>query len=420
MGNELVNNPPQKKDTDAIETINKEKKDFEEKVASSKKDFDQRFVYGGTLKARGFRGWLDYRLWLAISFHLSACILFYQSPFYSAVEFHLFKLFWDLVFALLVMSTLCWEWRLFGPINAPNLSGHFSFLISLTFLFDRFFTRPIEIQPSTFTGFLGKMIGKTASIILQSIGDFVNNILHLPVWLQEIFRSPLLMILFVLLCFILNLPRQKGIPALGIIFILYLISTIANPRSGVDVWFFGGVLCLLIGIWLQRQDSLSHDFWRTVLSKLGAKDYYRNIAAKGAIIKATYEDGSVVDTRVRAIVAQYFNLDDSSPTCYRESARILKELVVRDAIFTSELTERGFIFYLNPRILEQNDYWSRFPSYFRGVVIGIVALLWLLMPLDLIPDSIPIVGVIDDLFVCAAGGKIVFDIFTKKQRNQRI
>lgn len=380
------------------------------KATDSSKEADKE-----NINVRGFRGWFDYRLWFAVSFYLLACIAFYQSPFYSASEFHLFKLFWDLIFAMLVMSTICWEWRLLGQINSPNLLGHFSFLCSLTFLFDRFFTRPIEVNPASFAGLLGKMIGKAASVVLQAIGDFVNNVLHLPIWLQEIFRSPLLLLLFILLCFILNMPRQKGIPSLAILFIFYLIATIANPRSGVDAWFFVGILFISIAFYLQYCDSFSHDFWKMIKRRLGEKDFFQNLAAKGALIKTSYEDGEINDSRVRTIVAQYFKIEENSPVCYRESARILKELVIRDAILSSEVSERGFTFYINPRLLENNDYFSRFPNYFRSVVIGIVALLWLLIPLDLLPDSIPIVGIIDDFFICVAGGKIVYDAFLNKE-----
>lgn len=372
------------------------------------------------LKTQGFRGWLDYRLWLAVTFHIAACIVFYQSPFYSTSEFHLFKLFWDLIFALLVMSTLCWEWRLFGPINAPNTLSHISFLFSLTFLFDRFFTRPVDILPTTYAGILGSIIGKAASVIIESLVDFVNNILHLPIWLQEIFRSPLLMILFIALCLILNLPRRKGVPALGILMILYTIATIANPRSSVDVWFFGGIILIAAALYLQYHDSLSYDFWKVIRSKLGGRDHYKNVAAKGSIVKSAFEDKSITDIRVRAIVAQYFALDENSPACYQESARVLRELVIRDAVLASELTERGFIFFINPTLLETNDYLSRFPQYFRGIVIGVVALLWLLMPLDMLPDSIPIVGIIDDLIICASGGKILLDAFDLKKNAEHL
>ncbi len=363
------------------------------------------------IKVKGIRGWFDYRLWLVLSLHIVACVVLYQSPFYSDTDFHLFKLFWDLIFALLVMSTICWEWKLLGQINGPNLVGHFSFLLSLTFLFDRFFTRPMEIQPITFTGILGKMIGKTASVIIQSIGDFVNNILHLPIWLQEIFRSPLLMVLFILLCLILNMPRSKGIPALGILFIFYLISTIANPRSGIDPYFFSGIIFIFIAFILQYNDSFMLEFWKIIKMRLGDKDYNKNLAAKGAIIKAVSEDGQINDTRARSLVGQYFNLDENSASAYRETARVLKELVIRDAIFSSEITEKGFSFNINPNLLEKNDLWAKFPIYSRSVVIGAVALIWLLMPLDLLPDSIPVLGVVDDLLICATGGKIVYDAF---------
>lgn len=78
------------------------------------------------------------------------------------------------------------------------------------------------------------------------------------------------------------------------------------------------------------------------------------------------------------------------------------------------LLERGIGWYLTPEDVDSGDYGLDVgpnPGNIAGLGLAMIYLLW---PIDLIPDNIPVIGYMDDLavirFSYSVGG-VLYDIF---------
>ena len=52
------------------------------------------------------------------------------------------------------------------------------------------------------------------------------------------------------------------------------------------------------------------------------------------------------------------------------------------------------------------------------IVVLFIALIWVISPIDLVPDAMPIVGVIDDAIIALLGAGVVRQGFSLRRRGQ--
>ncbi len=56
---------------------------------------------------------------------------------------------------------------------------------------------------------------------------------------------------------------------------------------------------------------------------------------------------------------------------------------------------------------EGDDAWSAIARWPKVIVVILIATLWVLSPVDLIPDATPIIGVVDDVMVALLGFSMI-------------
>ena len=93
-------------------------------------------------------------------------------------------------------------------------------------------------------------------------------------------------------------------------------------------------------------------------------------------------------------------------------------LVYEHGLLTVHLSSDG-LFLAPARSLSTYDsLLSEVSLWPRSILLGALAVFWWLMPLDIIPDAMPVVGTIDDILLLVLGGLPLFHQLAGSHRRQ--
>ena len=90
--------------------------------------------------------------------------------------------------------------------------------------------------------------------------------------------------------------------------------------------------------------------------------------------------------------------------------RVAKQMVYQDSL--AEISDHGGTkaLSLNPALfaaVDGDDPWSYIARMPKVLIVLLIATLWILSPIDLIPDALPVFGVLDDISVALLGFSMI-------------
>jgi hypothetical protein len=311
------------------------------------------------------------------------------------------------ILAFLVVAGFCWESYLLGRPSGINLILQFLLIVPLTLLIGRIAGLPPA--PEVSYGFLGQL----KDYVLH-VKDEIGLGSIMPLWIQDIFRNPaiLLLILFTAIAF----TQQKSSRRFALIVVAFLIpamQTLAHdPRPSI---LFGiGCLAMIVGIVLQYSRYATLVGQQNILQRLHAVDDRAELTCSLRISKRAAEDGYVTEDGVLAVVQrQYIKFD---PSTVRAIAQTISQRLVREhRVLQLHGDERGFFLIPHRDIFKIDSIFDEIAIWIRKILITGLVILWLISPIDLLPDSIPILGALDDALISLVGAGQWLDTFKRKR-----
>jgi hypothetical protein len=361
---------------------------------------------GGALRS-GVAGIYDPK-WIVVALcYIAAIALMGQDPWYGDRQFTYNQGIFVGILAFLVVAGFCWESYLLGRPSGINLILQFLLIIPLTLLIGRIAGLPPA--PEAAYGFLGQLKDYVLHV-KDEIG--FGNIM--PLWIQDIFRNPaiLLLILFTAIAF----TQQKSSRRFALIVVAFLIpamQTMAHdPRPSI---LFGiGCLAMIVGIVLQYSRYATLVGQQNILQRLHAVDDRAELTCSLRISKRAAEDGYVTEDGVLAVVQrQYIKFD---PSTVRAIAQTISQRLVREhRVLQLHGDERGFFLILHRDIFKIDSIFDEIAIWIRKILITGLVILWLISPIDLLPDSIPILGALDDALISLVGAGQWLDTFKRRR-----
>ncbi len=357
------------------------------------------------------------------SLAVAACYLFAaaflaRDPWFGRELFTYAQGGYVILIAMVMVATICFDWCYLGPSRGINFFLQFLLLLPMTLVLGRLIGSPSErlvAEGTTVLAYLKSAFTSVANVsgVLEIIPD--------PV--KELFASFRSACLFLMICFSLTAARNKLLRVgLVVTIFAFLISfALADAKDPPSLWFLAGLVLCSVGMVLQFHDMTPEVVDRNILERL------RNVTDEAErrcsirVLKKVYEEGKVAPQTVVEIVHR----------CYAEQFGVAPEVVksqIAPTLLGRLVTEHGLLEISYARgiaeirptaaLLHPHNPLLALALVPRCVVVGVIALVWWLTPIDLIPDAIPVVGSLDDFVIVSLGGGGVLQALKSLKNNR--
>ncbi len=337
--------------------------------------------------------------WIGVALcYIAAIALMGQDPWYGDKYFTYNQGIFVGILAVLMVAGFGWEIYLLGRPGGINFVLHCLLILPIALLIGRIAGLPPE--PETSYGLLGKL-----KEYIGSLKDASGIEGILPFWIQDIFYNPaiLLLIFFTSLAF----TQKKASRRFALVVVAFLIPAMQtlthDPRPSIA---FGlGFGAMLAGIALQFSKYGDIIGQQNVLNRLNAVDDRLELKCSLRIAKRAVDDGFITEDGVLAVIQREYSKQlDPDPLVVRGIAQAISHRLVREhRILELRGDERGFFLIPYEALFKIESLFDEISIWIRKIIITGIAIIWLLSPIDLFPDSIPVLGAIDDALIALVG-----------------
>jgi hypothetical protein len=358
----------------------------------------------------GVAGIYDPR-WIFIALcYISAIALMGQDPWYGDRQFTYNQGIFVGILAFLIVAGFCWESYLLGRPGGINLILQFLLIIPLALFIGRIAGLPLT--PEASYGFLGQL-----KDYVSQLKDEMGFASIIPQWIRDVFRNPgiLLLIFFTAVAF----TQQKSSRRFALIMVAFLIplaQTLSHdPKPSIP---FGlGSLTMIIGIALQNSRYGYIVAQQNILNRLHTVDDRCEFTCSLRIAKRAAEDGFITEEGVIAVaLREYGKAGDSDPQTVRAIAQAITYRLVREhRILELHGDERGFFLIPYAGIYRIDSIFDEIAVWIRKIILTGLAVIWVISPIDFFPDSIPVLGALDDALITLIGAGQWLDTFRRRR-----
>jgi hypothetical protein len=266
-------------------------------------------------------------------------------------------------------------------------------------MFGRIVSRPTD--PETAKGPLGEAIYTVKDFLSMATG--IQDII--PGWMLEPFATPGTAIFMVLVCVALsygNIRTRVGM--LVLVIVISFTSTVASEYPPPSQ-FYWGLGFLIIGLTLHIHNVNETVQQEQALKRLRDVDDELERKCSLRILCKVLEDGRMNEKGAFETVRRYYQDHAQSAEEIALCARsIINRLVNEHGVLTIRGSAEGSFLVPSSRLRVQESVFSQMGSWPRCVLLGFLAFVWLILPLDAMPDSVPFVGLLDDAAIVLIGG----------------
>ena len=342
------------------------------------------------------------KFFLVLLLYIGALIVFARDPFFQNNGIFVYRQgIVTVFFAFVLTASLNWEMLLFGRVSGGNLLLQLMQLPPLTLLLARLTSFPSEpLGPVS--------IREKFFQFLHSLDkETFNFAACVPDWLGDLFGNWRISLCFMLILFFLsfrNLQLKLGL----LISVLVILFGSALNAGGLSVFLIGGTLLLIAGYALQfcRYDRVI--FFENAVRRIarsGPCDSKLSSVMLSAVT-AFYETGKVSRPQlmelVRSVYADQYPLQGNDLQLI--AAEVVRKMVYQYGLAEVHSSSDGEFLAPNPMLFRYDNLLGLAAVAPRLLMTASFAILWILLPIDLVPDGIPLLGVLDDAAVALISG----------------
>ena len=373
-------------------------------MTAGKKSFLNRiagWITSPAPEGRGVASMTALRFFAVLFLYIAALIVIARDPFFQHNGIFVYRQgIVTVFFAFVLTASLNWEMLLFGRVAGGNLILQLMQLPALTLLLARL------------TAFPSKPIGPKG--ILQNLFQYLHSVeqdtLNLtgsvPAWLSDLVGNWRISLCFMLILFFLsfrNLQLKLGL-LLSILIILFG-SAIAQ---GLSIWLIGGTVLLIAGYTFQfcRYDRVI--FFENAVRRIARSGPCDSLLSSVmfSVLSAFYENGRVSRQQllqlIQGVYAENYPLHGNDLQLI--AGEIVRKMVYQYGLAQVHFSSEGEFLAPNPRLFRYDNLLGMAAIAPRLLLTASFAIVWIMLPVDLIPDGIPLFGVLDDAVVALISG----------------
>lgn len=353
---------------------------------------------------RGIKSFRDWRFYLVTLLLAGSIFCLIRDPYFLVEGEFVYKQgMIVLLMALTIAAAFLWETPIFGkPAGANLLLQSFS-IVPFSLLIARLCATDGNSSQDLY---LPKFSG-----IWSYVGSALSSLLELiPIWIRDLFSNWHITLFFLLVLVILCMRRIQ-LRTGSIILMLLLLFFRQFNREGTLVYLIVGSLLLAAALFfmfsrydlvayyeniltrLQRGNALGAEELKTILRVMEQLARKKKLSEKNfrQIVKDCYtEDHSYNDQELNMI-----------------SSEMAKRMIHNHDLVSLRNDSEGIFLFPDPLLFHDDNLLCSVALVPRIMFVAFFSLLWIIMPFDLIPDSLPFIGVLDDMTVMILSGFVI-------------
>ena len=361
-------------------------------------------------RANGVSSFHDPKFYAVFLLYAAAFSFFAADPFFHQRGVFVYQQgIVTLFLAFILVAAFNWELYLFGKPSGANLILQFLLILPMALFLARILSEASPLpQPE---GFVSEFLAKIRSSLKANAEHL------LPTWLMDLFVNWKISLLTVLYLFILSL-KQLHLKLAGIL-ILLAIPLFTTLTRTPQLPFIGGGMLLLIGISLQfcRYDKVIY-FENVIKAVTAPGDIDASLlqVVLLAMKKLFQRNEKLSEFHLLQIIKDtYCPLHPLTD----EELKLMAGEISKKMVYTYDLvhiqgTSAGFHMLPNPALFQYDHLLGGIAVFPRLVLSLAVAIVWVLIPIDLIPDAIPFFGTLDDIGVVAFASLVLKNSLEQK------
>ena len=337
---------------------------------------------------------------LVIVLYVAAARLMMHDPWFTGDTFTWRQSSVITLLGLLMVSAIAFEWHLLGVSKGINLVGQIVLAYPFTLFVARLLGQPWHRADT------GGVLG-TLFAAVRAAGGFLGVSSLIPTWISDAISSPGTAMVLLALCVVTSVggtaATRMGLTA-GLFFIPLAVAFSQTPVPSIP--FLGGLATMLLGMALQYRDVEKYHRDKEILHRLRHVTDELERRSCLRLVTRTWADGRLGEQTAEGLVRQtYEHVPGVDAVAVREITRaITHDLVTTHGLLQVRHDSEG-IFLVPPPALEfEADVLEQIARLPRMVIVFLLASCWVLMPFDILPDAIPLVGAVDDVIVMTLAG----------------
>lgn len=348
-------------------------------------------------------GWTVLKLPLVFVAYALSVGFMAKDPWFGEKSFHWNQGAFVILVSYIIATTLAFEWNLLGRARGLNLLLQFFLIAPLSLLFGRIIGQPTSSpEPQSF---LAEAVD-TVKVFAQSAVGLGQLI---PAWALEPFASPQTAIFLILACIALSYGSIRT--RFGLLMLTVVIFAVGSLTSGTrpSSIFWIGSLCMIAGLLLHYHDVNGTVRQEQALRRLGDVTDELERRCSLRICQKVLDDGSMNEKGAFEAVRRHYEDHAQSAEEIALCARtVVHRLVNEHRILTIQGGAEGSLLVPSANLSVQESIFSHLGVWPRTILLSLIALVWLLLPIDALPDTIPFIGLLDDAAILILGGTPLF------------
>lgn len=339
----------------------------------------------------GVNGFTDPNFFLVLLLQFASCVFFIRDPWFGRFFFTFETNLLITFLALVIVASFAWEDSRLGPPRGANLLLHFTLLIPFTMFLTRIFgASPARAFDSSLFGIFRERA--------VELGGFIGINQRMPEFLKDLFVSPLLPL--AVLAVLAGCCFRRPALRFGFLFLVLAAGLLTGARApeGSALHCFAAAIALGGALLLQSNHAGHAIACGRILRELESETDCAAYRSKLKIALETLRRESLdADAAFRLARNEYPGA--SLPELRAEVARLTGDLVTLHRLLELRGDRDGTFLTPSAELGSENTLLRGVAEVPRLLFALLFALLWIVSPVDLIPDAIPFVGTLDDAAV---------------------
>lgn len=354
---------------------------------------------------------------LSLVLYFAAARLMMLDPWFTGESFAWKQSSILVLLAFLVVMAVAFEWHLLGVSRGFNLVVQ----VALAYPFVLFLARLMG-RPWNYAG-NDSPLGWAVSMATKAADAFTGLSSMIPMWIRDAFSSPGTTLILLFFCVVTTFCSTTQMRIGGVVAMLLMsLAVVFSQPSPPSTWFILGAVLMGVGAAMQYRDVGKYYRDRAILERLRRATDETARRASLRLVTRAWEEGRLSEATAEGLVREaYRDVPNIDEQVVHEATRVIvQDLVTTYGLLDIRHNAHG-IFLVPPAESElENDILDQAARFPRLLIVFLLAIAWVCMPIDMIPDAVPIFGAIDDVVMMSLATMPLGQILGRRVQQRRL